>query len=122
MVFYKDLNERFISENPANTVSERSHSPLSTRKPIPPPNQAESFHLAGRVPSRQGQETGVLDPALCSLLSGATFPSVQSQPCSGAAHGQCQLPLKQSRRGLHGQPSEGLAVFDSTHTDPPCTP
>lgn len=48
MVFYKDLNERFISENPTNTVSERSSS-LGT--------SSSAFIQLGQGPSRQGQGT-----------------------------------------------------------------
>lgn len=108
MVFYKDLNERFISENPANTVSEHA-GPCSTPGDAAlPPTQAGSFHLPrGAIP--HGQEADLRYAPLgwsCPFqpLSGATSLPVQPRaPCRGSlqvAHSKLssKLLLKQSQR------------------------
>lgn len=87
MVFYKDLNERFISENPANTVSERSSSLLSARKThLFLPDRLEVFLWPGSSPMQAGTGNrpqtmhrwggrGAVLP-FAALLSGAAFQTV----------------------------------------------
>lgn len=60
----------------------------------------------------------MLDPALCSLSSRATFPSARSRPRSGAARGQQQLLLKQSRRGQQGSQARAPCSTALTQTLP----
>lgn len=75
MVFYKDLNERFISENPANTVSEPA-GPYSqeTRRFLP--RRLEAFTCPGEQ-SHTGRGRKLISdmhlwagPALSSLYLG----------------------------------------------------
>jgi len=83
MVFYKDLNERFISENPANTVSERSGSPLSPGSPFVWPG---SGPIQAVVPSSPGHKPSTDDaprgarscPSRCFYPRPLSNPSVPS--------------------------------------------
>lgn len=104
MVFYKDLNERFISENPANTVSERSGSLLSTGKMrLFLPDRLEALILpeGWSHPGRGGKPS--TDDAPCSAQScplqpfypGLLFKPSSPKLCTGVT---CKLPLEQNRR------------------------
>lgn len=98
MVFYKDLNERFISENPANTVSECSSSLLSARKTrLFLPDRLEVFLWPGSSPIQAG--TGNHPQTMhrgwgvgqsCPLqpfYPGLLFKLSGSKPCTGVACG-----------------------------------
>lgn len=108
MVFYKDLNERFISENPSNTVSSLL-SPKEMWLFLP---QAGWKLSSGQrsCPIQQAQQTAWM---MCqvlpfaALLSGAAFPAVQSQalhwgrlPMVRVALSSCQSRVnRQQRKG-----------------------
>lgn len=95
MVFYKDLNERFISENPANTVSEPA-GPYSqeTRRFLP--RRREAFTCPGEQ-SHTGRGRKLISdmhlwagPALSSPYLGPRLCLSSPEPCAGAAQ-QAQL-------------------------------
>lgn len=106
MVFYKDLNERFISENPANTVSEGA-GPCSQETQPFLPHGLGAFTCPGEQ-SHTGRGRKLISdmhlwagPALSSPYLRPRLCLSSPEHCAGAA---CRLPtassalLKQSQR------------------------
>lgn len=89
MVFYKDLNERFISENPANTVSEHA-GPYSQETQHFLPRRLEAFTCPGEQ-SHTGRGRKLISdmhlwasPALSSPYLGPRLCLSSPEPCAGA--------------------------------------
>lgn len=98
MVFYKDLNERFISENPANTVSEHAGS-YSQETQCFLPLRLEAFTCPWEQ-SHTGRGRKLISdmqpwagPALSSPYLGPRLCLSSSKPCARAA---CRLPTASS--------------------------
>lgn len=123
MVFYKDLNERFISENPTNTVSTHQEDSLSSC-------QAGGFHLAtgGSRPGRgrkPGAAWGAQSCSFTALLPGTFsrhpnpmgYPKhVQSSPASHHSRVGRRGPHRQQGKGSrHSVPNPGHSIPAGTH-------
>lgn len=99
MVFYKDLNERFISENPTNTVSAQQEDSSSScpafLRPREGPIQAEAGNPAQAV--QPGAPSPALSQPFCPAPFRDTQPRIpQATPNTCRAH---QPPTAAERAG-----------------------